>query len=209
MSAEQQCIEYALSYRRELLDAEIKEISLWSCDEWPSFADGKFDWKLSLEGKLFQIVFWPAAILLVILMALVTSVVNFFEQLGRRNTLKREKRQLARLSVPYEVPAKKNLNALWCHYRFGKRFGDDCGIQLLDRWIEILYGRETAARLDLKTRAVEIRARQFKLNDGWYRGDADAPHFFFVPHIDGLARELANKLPPYAPEHARLTTVRK
>jgi hypothetical protein len=197
MNAEQQCIEYALCYRRELLDAEIKETRLWSCDGWLSFADCKFDWKPSLAGKLTQMAFWPVAILLVILMALVISVVNFSEQLGRRNTLKREKRQLAQLSIPYEVPAKKNLNALWRHYGLGKRFGDDCGIQLLDRWIEILYGRETADRFDLKARFEEILARQFKANAGWYRGNADALHFHFLPITDCLARELADELPAY------------
>lgn len=52
MEAEQQAIEYAITYNCQLLEQEIRDVKLWGGIELPSFNDMRSEWSPAIAGRL-------------------------------------------------------------------------------------------------------------------------------------------------------------
>lgn len=191
------CIEFSLDYKRQRLDDEIRNIRLWSCSEWPSFKKGWLTWKPTLIGRIGQALVFPLAFLLVAVMALFNALLDFYEEWQRKRELQKKKKALAAVTPPYQLPDEKSFAALWRYYGLDRECDLDSHIEVMERWIEILYGREVLQRFDLKARADTILNRNVLANDPWHKGDENAAHFHFIPVADSLLRGLARDLPPY------------
>jgi len=197
MDPEQQCIEFALLYKQQLLEDELREVSHWSDVEWPNLSDAWPEWKRTVKGKVLQVILLPLVVLFLSLEAVVTILLNFYEHRQRKKELKRELKSLLARSKPFSPPKARTLKALWTGYGLHERFGIDSQIYLMGRWIEILFGKETLQAFDLKGRSDEINARRLGANKAYYRRGPAAPHFHFIPVVDALAQELSKDLPSY------------
>jgi hypothetical protein len=195
--AVQQCIEYAVSYKIQLLDQEIRDIRLWPGIQWPSFKKGWIEWKPTLAGKLSQIVIIPIAIPLIIVLPLLECLTDIIDKWQRKRKLKKEQHNLKALSMPFDEVTPKNIKSLWRVDGIEERFGTDKQIHLIEKWVELLYGEDILKQFDLKARSEKIRRNQFKANTPYYKGEEDAPHFFFMSVAESLVNELAGELPPY------------
>jgi len=96
------------------------------------------------------------------------------------------------------LPETKTVLNLW-HLH-----GVDCGeyrehraISLLNQWLDILYGKGTAVRLNIGGHCERMWARNIKTNMPFYRGE-DAPHFHFRNPFDSMLEKVSEELPPYA-----------
>ena len=176
--AVQQCIEYAVRYKIQLLDQEIRDIRLWPGIQWPSFKKGWIEWKPTLAGKLSQIVIMSIAIPLIIVLPLLECLTDIIDKWQRKRKLKKEQHNLKALSMPFDEVTPKNIKSLWRVDGIEERFGTDKQIHLIEKWIELLYGEDILKQFDLKTRSEKIRRNQFAANTLYYKGEEDAPHFF-------------------------------
>ncbi len=197
MNPEQQCIDFALHYRQQLLEEEIREIRLWSRVEWPSFKKGWIEWNPTIKGRMAQVLMIPFVLFIVGLMEALLSLMSVFEQWQRKRRLRKDVKQLAASQAPYPVPADKTLDCLWHKHGLHKNWGFECQIVVLERWIKILYGGDTLGGQGLNERADAINARHIAANSAWHQGEEGAAHFHFLPVADILVRELAGELPEY------------
>ncbi|MEW6077103.1 MAG: hypothetical protein AB1724_04790 [Thermodesulfobacteriota bacterium] len=111
-------------------------------------------------------------------------------------------RALESATLSDKAPKEKTLSALWQIYGMAPPAiyylaPDDYGLDLLKKWIEILYGRKTLDELDLDRRIEQIAegyARAHRNNEGI--------RFVFGPPVETLINQLSTELPPYEEDGA-------
>lgn len=96
---------------------------------------------------------------------------------------------------PPKAPEKKTLYALWdsCNLT-SVAIGLDEGASLVSKWIAILYGDDTARRINVLYRAHQVAAEQEKAAA---TADQVGVHWGFVPPIESLLYQLSSELPEY------------
>jgi hypothetical protein len=154
-----------------------------------------------------KILFFPIAIFLIGLLALMTP----FDYIGERRKHAKRKSKLRamikELDAPVaspQVPTVKTIEALWNlhgledqNYWERSGFSQETRLDVLSKWVETLYGQETCLNTKLHERAADTLRRQAAANRPWYQGDPTAAHFHFVELVTGLVRDLSDELPPY------------
>lgn len=206
--AEQQCIRIAQEMRLDSIRAELKELSIWRAEFlWPR-DEMKLDitWSPSVLGKVLQVTMIPFIYLVILAWMILTPfiyLIGVWELIKKRRKLTKMAHKLeGSLTGPFDVPEEKTLQALWrCYGLEQKTFTEREQIKLLCRWIEILYGKAAMQMYDLKQMIDEIRQRQFAANTPYYKGDPEAPHFFFGDPAFSLAMKVSGGLPPYILRH--------
>jgi len=197
---ELQCIQAADAMRITCTRAELEAMrndNTSILDEWRPSA---IEWEPSLSGRIQQIALLPVAFLLLVPLCIVGQwLCCQYEWIALRSallTLLMKPR--FRISEP-PLPEQKTLWHLWQMHGSDREdhisFGNS--IRLLNQWIVILYGQETADSLNIEGRINEMRDRRCAMNKPYYEGAGDAPHFHFVPILETLIEQLHEELPPY------------
>jgi len=157
---------------------------------------GEFVWAADSRGKIKQILLLPLAVPLMALLVQLAYLVHLWGIREERRALKQQVRALS-ISVPSDVPSTKTIEALWKHCGLESRaLSWDERLQLLARWIGILYGEACASNINVESRARTIAQRQVEANRSFYEGK-ERPHFHFTPPIEALVGVLSNELPHY------------
>ena len=106
-------------------------------------------------------------------------------------------RDLKNNSLWLDSPEYKDIESLWFLYGMKKfYYSPDERTDLLEKWLEILYGATIADNLDIKNRIKEIQCRQSKAHSDYHEGRSNI-HFHFGLPVDSLIRALADELPLY------------
>lgn len=197
MGAEQRCIEYAIQCRKRLLEQEIRSVKLWSSTDSAPCDKEQVESHPTVIDILFLVFMIPLMLMLLIVVVPIVSFCYARDQWQHKRLLKKELQDLETPSPSYQYPEEENIASLWRRYGIHKRFGIEQQMQLIESWIEILYGNDTLKRLDLYARLGQIKRAHFDANTPYYSGDEDAPHFSFLADADSLVREIAEELPAY------------
>jgi hypothetical protein len=100
--------------------------------------------------------------------------------------------------MPAPPPETKTVLALWgLHGIDQNRHGEHRAVWLLNQWLNTLYGEGTADRLDIEGRCREKGQRNIRMNLSSYKGDENAPHFYFGNPFDNVLESITAELPHY------------
>ncbi|MEE4204023.1 MAG: hypothetical protein V2I45_10355 [Halieaceae bacterium] len=77
----------------------------------------------------------------------------------------------------------------------------DASMELLSRWVFVLYGKDVSATA-LRDRYEALIRSRIRANLAWYRGDPNAAHFHFNDPILSLAADLSEELGLYGDDRA-------
>ncbi len=161
------------------------------------------DWKPTIQGKLLQIALIPLIWLFVLCVIVISPLMYCLEiwpYLKQKHQCKQAIKTLSQESTinsSDECNPEKTLDSLWNKYGLSTRHHDQESLELLKKWIEILYPKGTVELLAIDARVEAIQKAQIEANAGYYRGEPDAAHFYFVPPIDCVITEILERLPPY------------
>lgn len=158
-------------------------------------------WETDPGKRLRQIILLPVVLFIVLLSALLTPPMYFMHLWDRYRAWHELKRMIAldpSSAADAESPAEKSIADLWSLHGLNESGSSiDERLELLSKWVAILYGERTATELDIKQRHAAIAERQFKANRSWYEGKEDAFHFMFSPPMRVLIEQLSQELPSY------------
>jgi len=196
-SNEIQCLQIADAMRIACIRAELKtkkNDNTFILDVW-KWKPSDIEWKPSLSGRLQQIALLPVAFLLLVPLCIVGQwLCCQYEWISLKSTLLTLlMKQRFRIAEP-ALPEQKTLWHLWQMHGSDRdtHISFDNSLRLLNQWIVILYGQESADRLNIEGRINEMRDRQCT-----YKGHCGAPIFHFAPILESLIRQLYKELPPY------------
>ena len=192
---EHRCIQLASDAKLTVAKRRLSELESIRFDS-PLKGLGGFVWETDSRRKIQQILLVPLAVLLMALLVPLAYLVHIWGIREERRALKRQIRALS-MSVQSDVPSTKTIEALWKHCGLESRAlsWDEC-LELLARWIGILYGEACASNINVESRALAIAQRQVEANMPFYEGK-ERPHFHFTPPIEALVGVLSNELPHY------------
>lgn len=160
------------------------------------------DWNGETKEKIRQIFLMPIAFVLVFLLAIlvpVAYIVHLVEINEKKKKLKKEIIFEAQASKNREVPKIKTLKQLWSIHGFDEhKYTTEERIELLEKWINILYGADMALSLNLEERVKIIELRHSEANKSYHKGEIDAHFFHFISPVDALIQNLSEELPTYA-----------
>lgn len=200
---ELQCLEKAheariASARRRLEDLRKNGVPFDS--PLSGFSVG-IDWKDEPRERTKQILFMPIAFFLVVFLALMVPVMYILHLLEVQNQKRSLKTEIAGENIKptnTETPTIKTLESLWQLHGLNEyKYSSAERLELLSKWIEILYGKKIAEGLNLNQRVEAIAIRHVEANRPYYEGKSEALHFSFVSPVDSLMRELSEELPEY------------
>jgi len=98
---------------------------------------------------------------------------------------------------PSPQAEEKTVLSLWhLHGIDQSKHGEHRAIRLLNQWLDILYGSDTAKDLDIEGRRSQTWQRNIKMNMPFYT-EANAPHFLFRNPFDCVLEQVSGELPPY------------
>jgi hypothetical protein len=192
--AEVDCIEKAYDIRRRVIRAKIADA------DTPAVHRSGFV-VLPQPTNAREWVMWPLLMLVVNLLLLSYKVIIApFDRLAERRDRKRRKARLLEELVDLErrpflqgLP-QKTLQELWRAYGFeSPRFGDADGEELVEAWIERLYGAETCRAADLRARLERIDRQRADV----HRRSPDLACVYWSPPLEQALGELSRELPPY------------
>jgi hypothetical protein len=157
------------------------------------------------RGRVIQMLLMPLSILVIGVLALGTPFAYLGHLLNRRKS--REARQIEMGALRAKIAAMRNdlslpgpiepktIGGLWSACAIGgMSLSDQEALQLLNEWVETLYGRATRDTLQLENRAAAIHRDRAET---YARA---AMNGIFVTHMSILAvllREIEQELPPY------------
>lgn len=159
------------------------------------------DWKDEPRERTKQILFMPIAFFLVAFLALLVPVMYILHLLEVQNKKRSLKTEIAGKNTNptnTETPTIKTLESLWqLHGLDEYKYSSEDRLELLSKWIEILYGKRIAEGLNLNQRVEAMAIRHAEANRPYYEGKGDALHFHLVSPVGSLIRELSEELPEY------------
>lgn len=92
---------------------------------------------------------------------------------------------------------EKNLLTFWINYGPHDRLDDRASLELLKKWIEILYGREILSSLCLDDLISEISEKQLRANRDFYAQKDGAMKFIFYSPCQQAIEKALVKLGVY------------
>jgi hypothetical protein len=136
-------------------------------------------------------------IVLLAIFALLVPVRYGLHLIQRARKIRAQEVRIAQLStIPAFAPTCKTIDELWRAYGLDDdAFAVDTQAALLENWVEVLYGVETARRLDVQGRASAKMAQRREMHRPLYEGKEGAIHFHFAPIAESIAEELSKALP--------------
>lgn len=200
-SKELQCLKVAAEMRVTSAEASLTDLQ----KNPPSFnspmAGVGWDvkWKEDIVGRIQQVFLIPVVALFVcvsVLMVPVCYVMHIYGIWKSKRELKKTIKANTNL-VDFHFPAQKTIESLWRAHGFGKYEASmEEEALLLERWIEILYGKDAVQGLNLYDRLRGIRQSRIKGDLAYYRGESSV-HCHFGPAAEALVRQLSEEFPPY------------
>ncbi|ATX81704.1 hypothetical protein Ga0123462_0835 [Mariprofundus ferrinatatus] len=95
------------------------------------------------------------------------------------------------------LPEAKTVLNLWHLHGIERRKYGQCNpVELLNQWLDILYGEGTADKLDIEGRCSQIGQRHARVNIPYYT-EENAPHFYFRNPFDCILEQLSAELSGY------------
>lgn len=154
--------------------------------------------KLSPVKKIRQVAFMPVGIVILCLFTPVMYAIHLIEIYGKKSRLKKEL-ALEKTGIDDPIDLKnKTLESLWKIYGLDRhKSTHDERIDLLSKWIAILYGEKTLKKLNINQMAHAIGVKNSNLNRLYLEGTKNTPHFFIRPIVDILIEKLSKDLPKY------------
>lgn len=154
--------------------------------------------KLSPVKKIKQVVFMPVGIVILCLFTPVMYAIHLIEIYGKKSRLKKElAHEKTRIEDPKDLK-NKTLESLWKIYGLDwHKYTHDERIDLLSKWIAILYGEKTLKKLNITQMVHAIEVKNSNLNRSYFEGKNNTPHFFTRPTVDILIEKLSKDLPKY------------
>lgn len=97
------------------------------------------------------------------------------------------------------IPKDNTLYSLWRLYGLDKTFSSDERIGLVRDWIDILYGKEVADKLNIEGRVQETMARNAGVSESFHESSNELHHncILFMNPVDSVVRDLSKELPSY------------
>ena len=154
--------------------------------------------KLNTSEKIEQLIFIPARLIILCLLTPLTYAIHLIESCNTKIRLKRELMHVKTRIENIKSPKIKTLNSLWNIYGLDQNnYTHNDRIDLLSKWITILYGKETLERLNINQIAHAIGEKNSNLNRPYFESEKNAPHYYIRPIVDILIEKLSEDLPAY------------
>jgi hypothetical protein len=136
-------------------------------------------------------------IVLLAIFALLLPLRYGLHLIQRARKIRAQEVRIAQLStIPAFAPTCKTIDELWRAYGLDDdAFAVDTQVALLENWLEVLYGVETARQIDVQGRASAKMAQRREAHRPLYEGKEGAIHFHFAPIAQSIAEELSKALP--------------
>lgn len=177
----------------------LSELKRWRFDS-PLGQFGGIAWETDPRKRIKQILFLPLGLVAVLVLALLVPLAYLAHILEIHKARRALKQQILALcsSAISKAPSSKTLEELWyqCGLDYGSALSTEERLELLAKWLVVLYGETRASAINLETRVTAIGQRRVAANMPYYEGK-EAPHFHFSPPIESLVRELSHELPHY------------
>jgi len=156
------------------------------------------EWKPSFAGKLQQVTLAPFVYLLILPMCIAVQwLVELSERIMRRITLWKIIFRSKHEAIEPPLPETKTLWGLWqIHGIERRRFGEEHATELLDQWIVILYGKETADRLNIESRRKDMWRRNIKAKMPYYKREPALCVLYKNP-FDCILEQVSEELSVY------------
>ena len=207
INIERQCVEQALivksnSAQRQLTDLRKNGIPI----EHPlSGFTSQVEWKKEPRKRIIQILLMPPVITLVIFVFLLTFPIAYVLNIRTTHIKKRDLEKEIKLCdfnlESTNKPNIKTVESLWeLHGLDDNKYTMDECIDLLSKWIKILYGADIAMNINIRQRVDTIATNRMELNRPYYENHSDGIHFHFAPIFPSIVVLISNELSAYAPE---------
>ena len=200
-SKELRCIKIATEARVAIAKNDLARLR----EDPPSFESPlagfawNFKWEKDVSGRRSQVLLMPVGVLAIGFLALMIPVsycMNLFEIWQRKHKLKKKIKAHISLVDP-QYPAQKTIESLWRVHGFAKYEASmEEQASLLERWIEILYGKDAVLGLNLCERLEGIIKNRIKGDLAYFDGESDV-RCFFGPPAETLVCQLSDEFPNY------------
>ena len=197
---EQRCIDAAkeakIHYAKRRLDEFCKKVENF---ESPFIGIGDaLSLKLNPTEKIKQLAFMPICFIMLCLFTPLIYAIHLIESRDKIRCLKEELAHEKTRIEDLKAPKVKTLRALWeiCGLERHKYTHDE-RIDLLSKWIEILYGKETLERLGIDRMVHAIGVKNLNLNIPYFECEEYALHYGVRAIVDILIEKLSEDLPVY------------
>jgi hypothetical protein len=205
INIERQCVEQSLivksnSAQRQLTDLRKNGIPI----EHPlSGFTTQVEWEKEPRKRIIQILLMPPVITLVIFVFLLTFPIAYVLNIRTAHIKKRDlEKEIKLCDLNFESTKKPNIKtveSLWeLHGLDDNKYTMDECIDLLSKWIKILYGADIAMNVNIRQRVDTIAASRIELNRPYYEKHSDGMHFYFGPIFPSVLSLISKELPEYS-----------
>jgi hypothetical protein len=205
INIERQCVEQALivksnSAQRQLTDLRKNGIPI---DHILSGFTTQVEWEKEPRKRIIQILLMPPVITLVILVFLLTFPIAYVLNIRTTHIKKRDlEKEIKLCDLNLEStnkPSIKTVESLWeLHGLDDNKYTMDECVDLLSKWIKILYGADIAMNVNIRQRVDTIAANRIELNRAYYENHSDGIHFHFGPIFPSVLSLISKELPEYS-----------
>jgi hypothetical protein len=144
-----------------------------------------------------QLAFIPIGISVLFLLTPVMYAINQIESYKNKISLKKELNHI-KTKKNIKFPKNKTLKSLWEIYGLEQyKYTHDERMDLLSKWITILYCKETLERLNISQMASAIGDKNSNLNHPYFEDKKNVPHYYVKPIVEILIEKLSESLPVY------------
>jgi hypothetical protein len=161
------------------------------------------EWKKEPRKRIIQVLLMPPVITLVIFVFLLTFPIAYVLNIRTAHIKKRDLEKEIKLSDlnfgSTNKPNIKTVESLWeLHGLDDSKYTMDECIDLLSKWIKILYGVDIAMNVNIRQRVDTIAANRIELNRAYYEKHGDGMHFHFAPIFPSVLSLISKELPEYS-----------
>jgi hypothetical protein len=213
INIERECVEQALiiksnSAQRRLTDLRKNGRRL---ENLFSGLTSGVEWEKDIKKRMIQAVLIPLVLLVVICLAVLIFPITYLVNIRAIYNEKRDlKKELKLCDINFASTLKntgtnkpniKTIESLWAvHGLDNTKFTMDEHIEVLSKWITILYGEDTAMNINIDKKLATMTANRIELNRPYYENPSSGTHYHFAPIFPSVLAVISNELSVYAPE---------
>jgi hypothetical protein len=205
INIERECVEQALliksnSAQRRLTDLRKNGKPLEN--PFSGLMSG-IEWKKDIKKRMIQAVLITlvllVAIFLVVLIFPVAYLVNIRTVYNEKRDLRKELKLCDINFASTNKPNIKTIESFWAvHGLDNTNFTLDEQIDLLSKWITILYGEDTARNINIDKKVATMNTNRMELNRPYYENISSGTHYNFAPIFPSMVAIISKELPVYA-----------
>ncbi len=210
INIERECVEQALIIKSNSAQQRLTDLCKNGRPLENPFSGltSGIEWEKDIKKRMIQAVLIPlvlfVAIFLAVLIFPIAYLVNIRAIYNEKRDLKKELKLCdvnfasALKNTGTNKPNIKTVESLWeLHGLDNANFTMDEHIDLLSKWIEILYGEDIAMNIDIRQRVDTIAANRMELNRLYYENHSDGIHYNFAPIFPTMVAIISKELPKY------------